>query len=274
MQKQVLAVGVVAAAVAGSALAGGSVSPQSVAISETATGMTAPALAGLKPGWATFAPKGTPGHQLLVMRLKPKATLPQVFAAASKGDFEQVAKLTVSLGGIQAGQQLTARLVPGRYAAIDTGDGPKGPNFLHGGVKPFTVAGEAVAGAAPQAVGSIALKDYKFVFDLPEGWDGKGVVRVRNSGDEQHEIGFVRLAPGKTLADAKRVLKILAANPKAKVRPPGEVGGIVNSVDPGQTDYVSVELKPGHYVAVCFVPDDKDHKPHYEHGMIGEFTVS
>jgi hypothetical protein len=274
MRKQVLAVGVVAAALAGSAPAGGSVVPQSAAISETAAGMKAPALVGLKPGWTTFAPKGTPGHQLLVMRLKAGATMQRVFDAAAKGDFETVAKLSVSVGGIQAGQRLTAKLAPGRYVAVDTGDGPKGSNFLHGGVAPFTVAGKAVAAAAPQAVGSIGLEDYEFVFDLPRGWNGKGVVAVRNSGHEQHEIGLVRVSPGKTMADVKRVANILDRNPKAKVAPPGEITGLVNSVDPGQVDYVTANLKPGRYVAICFIPDDRDHRPHFDHGMIAEFTVS
>jgi uncharacterized cupredoxin-like copper-binding protein len=43
---------------------------------------------------------------------------------------------------------------------------------------------------------------------------------------------------------------------------------------PGTTNYFEVELTPGEYLAICFVPDKQDGKPHFEHGMVRQFTVT
>ena len=50
------------------------------------------------------------------------------------------------------------------------------------------------------------------------------------------------------------------------------VGG-PNNVDPGQTVTATMHLEPGEYGVACFIPADKDGKPHAEHGMIGEVKV-
>ncbi len=38
--------------------------------------------------------------------------------------------------------------------------------------------------------------------------------------------------------------------------------------------YLEVDLTPGNYLLVCFVPDANDGKPHLEHGMIMPITIS
>ena len=35
----------------------------------------------------------------------------------------------------------------------------------------------------------------------------------------------------------------------------------------------TVHFEPGTYGVACFIPDDKDGKPHAEHGMVGEVSV-
>ena len=35
-----------------------------------------------------------------------------------------------------------------------------------------------------------------------------------------------------------------------------------------------VDLEPGEYIALCFVPDANDGAPHLVHGMVLPFTVS
>ena len=34
-----------------------------------------------------------------------------------------------------------------------------------------------------------------------------------------------------------------------------------------------VDLQPGRYGLICFLPDRKDGKQHFEHGMVQEFEV-
>jgi len=34
-----------------------------------------------------------------------------------------------------------------------------------------------------------------------------------------------------------------------------------------------VDLKPGRYALICFLPDASDGKPHFEHGMVREIEL-
>jgi hypothetical protein len=52
--------------------------------------------------------------------------------------------------------------------------------------------------------------------------------------------------------------------------PIGGVAGTARST----TSFITLDLTPGEYVMVCFVPDSKDGKPHTAHGMVKPFTVS
>jgi hypothetical protein len=42
---------------------------------------------------------------------------------------------------------------------------------------------------------------------------------------------------------------------------------------PGDRELFGVNLEPGEYALLCFVPDDEDGKPHIQHGMAKQFTV-
>ena len=48
----------------------------------------------------------------------------------------------------------------------------------------------------------------------------------------------------------------------------------VNGIVPGGKAFVEVDLAPGEYGLICFVPDSKDGKGHYRHGMAKKVTVS
>ncbi len=48
------------------------------------------------------------------------------------------------------------------------------------------------------------------------------------------------------------------------------MGGLVA----GKSALVAVDLTPGNYVALCFIPDPKTRKPHFMLGMATPFTVS
>jgi hypothetical protein len=50
------------------------------------------------------------------------------------------------------------------------------------------------------------------------------------------------------------------------------VGG-PNNVDPGSSVTATVHFEPGTYGVACFIPDDKDGKPHAAHGMVGQVNV-
>ena len=59
--------------------------------------------------------------------------------------------------------------------------------------------------------------------------------------------------------------------------PLAEEAGYVGVMSPGQSNYVTLDLTPGEYVATCFVPDhrgDATGTPHFMLGMMQNFTVA
>lgn len=95
-----------------------------------------------------------------------------------------------------------------------------------------------------------------------------------NQGTEVHEIVVARKNPGVT--DSVEDLVADEAG-QTKVTELDDV-----NADPGSADYVVVDLEPGEYIMVCFVPtgmtsmdaEPSTAPPHYTQGMVAEFTVS
>ena len=50
--------------------------------------------------------------------------------------------------------------------------------------------------------------------------------------------------------------------------------GGVSGIMPGAHAYVTLDLAPGEYGLICFVPDAKDGKGHYRHGLAKKITVA
>ena len=81
------------------------------------------------------------------------------------------------------------------------------------------------------------------------------MIRVDNMGAEPHEVGFLKLAPGKTVQDLEAWLKNLDGPP------PATSGGGVSSLAANATAYFEVDLTPGDYALFCLVtaPDGRPH---------------
>ena len=60
---------------------------------------------------------------------------------------------------------------------------------------------------------------------------------------------------------------------KTEGPPPGKPVGGIAAMEPGMTEYFTATLTPGKYGLICFLPDVKDGKPHFAHGMVQEITV-
>ena len=162
----------------------------------------------------------------------------------------------------------TLDLTPGSYAMVCFVDQPGGvPHFAKGMIRPFTViAGPAGAtAAAPTADATIQLSDYAFDVSKPLT-AGKHTIEVKNIGGQAHEAELVRFAPGKTMAN------LLAWMAKPAGPPPAEFVGGVAGLSTGE-NYFSIDLTPGNYGLICFLPDPKDGKPHFMHGMTKTITV-
>ncbi|HEX2194576.1 MAG TPA: hypothetical protein VHK63_06450, partial [Candidatus Limnocylindria bacterium] len=47
----------------------------------------------------------------------------------------------------------------------------------------------------------------------------------------------------------------------------------LGALSAGQTSWLALDLQPGTYVALCFVPDEQTGTPHALMGMVSIFTV-
>jgi hypothetical protein len=151
------------------------------------------------------------------------------------------------------------------YATDSTGQA----HVLDGMASVFTVAAAGpVASAEPIGDDTVALTSYKIGFASPPA-RGMHLFRVEDhdSAAINHDLVIVRLNDGKTAADAAAWL---AAPHDA---PPFTVASGTTGIERGAHDYIRADLSPGNYLALCFMPDNGDGKPHYVHGMTTAFTV-
>jgi len=165
----------------------------------------------------------------------------------------------------------TSTLEPGNYALIcfiPSSDGV--PHAMKGMMKGLVVTAATAAPAAePTPTTTLTLADYKFDFSTPLK-SGENVIRVDNAADQPHEVVLVKLAPGKTLKDFQAWLPVSDKDPNIPGMPVGGVVGLVK----GQHAFFTATLDAGDYVLVCFLPDSKDGKPHFVHGMVQAIKIT
>jgi uncharacterized cupredoxin-like copper-binding protein len=228
-------------------------------------------------GWTTFhfVNDGAVLHHAQLVRLdsgKTVAELPAALEAAFKANAPPP-KWIVDVGGPNAvdpsgSADATVNLEPGQYAFLCFVDMPdKVMHFTKGMVRALKVtAGTAPPAPEPTSDVVINLTDYAFTIQGALT-AGKHTFKIVNKGPQVHEIQLIRLAPGKTAKD------LMAFMTKMEGPPPANALGGVAGFMPGMTAYTTADLTPGNYLLLCFVPDAKDGKAHFAHGMTKEFTV-
>ena len=111
------------------------------------------------------------------------------------------------------------------------------------------------------------LDDYKFELSQPIT-AGKRTIKVENRAAQPHEIFLLQLAPGAKAEDFVKWVE------KQNGPPPGKPLGGTTMIEKGGVNYVTADFAPGEYALICFMPDAKDGKPHFAHGMIQQITVN
>ena len=166
--------------------------------------------------------------------------------------------------------EATLNLSPGEYAIMCfiPSPGSPMPHMAKGMVGSFTVLPAKNGASMPATDMTITLSDYKFSFSKPMT-AGKHVVNVVNSASQSHEVVFVKLNPGKKIADMQAFIE----TDLMKSAPPGRTIAGMAGIAKGQSASFPVELTPGTYGMICFVPDMKDGKSHSMHGMLTQFDV-
>ena len=181
---------------------------------------------------------------------------------------------SVEVGGPNAAvpggtSDATVTLEPGQYALVCfvPSPGEMAPHMMKGMISALTVTPNSAASAEPTADVNIRLSDYKFALSKPMA-AGRHVIRVTNDAAQPHEVLFVKLPPGQTAAKVAQWVE-----DGQKGAPPAMPMGGVSPLAKGRSTTLSLDLTPGTYGMICFLPDAKDGKPHSMHGMTTQFEV-
>lgn len=122
---------------------------------------------------------------------------------------------------------------------------------------------------APLKVPEITVVASEFAFTAPATVPaGPTAIKLVNRGRQVHHATLIRLDDGKTADDVLAAMKNPGPPPAWAV-----MSGGPNGVSPGGTAETIVDLRPGRYAVVCFVPD-ADGAPHVMKGMIRELQVT
>lgn len=215
---------------------------------------------------------GQEPHHAQLMRLNPDISfddLTQALQAEGDGALRLVT-LTGGPGALSPfkSTEVTLDLAPGDYVLacfIASDDGV--PHLAKGMLKMITVtAGETQSSELPTVSGTWNMRD--FTFDIPDTVPaGPLTYRVVNEGPQPHELNILKLAPGASMSDLQ------AWSPEAGTPPPFEAVGGMNGLSAGEADYVTVDLQPGQYVAICNIPDPASGVAHSQLGMVHPFSV-
>jgi uncharacterized cupredoxin-like copper-binding protein len=128
-----------------------------------------------------------------------------------------------------------------------------------------TGAKVALAAQIPE----ITIKAADFSFDAPAQIEA-GLVKIKlvNDGQEPHHAQIVRLNDGVTLEQFQAALQ----EGEAAAFPLVAFVGGPGLVDPGLSTQVTLDLTPGQYVLLCFIPSH-DGVPHLAKGMVRPLEV-
>jgi hypothetical protein len=211
-------------------------------------------------------------HQAQLVKLEGGKTAKDLAQALKKpGPPPSWIKFVGGPNGIAPGQEAnaTAQLAPGHYAVVCFIPSPDGVmHAAKGMIQPLEVTGGAAAPSASLPAADVTMKLSDYDFKTSQSLTpGRRTILVENAGPQPHEVVLLKLAPGKSVEDFAQWAESMKGPPPAM-----PLGG-VTFLDVGARGTFTVDLTPGDYGLICFVPDAKDGKPHFVHGMMKQVKV-
>jgi len=171
--------------------------------------------------------------------------------------------------------QAVVDLSPGDWVLLNDSPGaPQSPQLL-------TVTGSAASPAAaqePQPDVNVQLQEYAFVGLDQSIPAGPHLWKFTNTGTQPHIMILFRGPAGISMNQVMTLLQSENATPPPDFpyqesdfdfNQPG-----LGALSPGQTSWLALNLAPGTYIALCFVPDQETGVPHALMGMVQVFTVA
>jgi plastocyanin len=113
----------------------------------------------------------------------------------------------------------------------------------------------------------IVAKEYEWSGVPDELPAGSYPMSFRNEGVQAHEISIFRNP------DRIDLHELVALGPEKMKDYVEEVGMLIAGAGTSAQNEITLELTPGEYEVVCFIPDDRDTKPHFDHGMHRKLVV-
>jgi hypothetical protein len=219
-----------------------------------------------------LANHGQEPHHGQLLRLNDGVSLEVFIDALNSGDLDAVAPMVSAEGGPgaldpQRTTEVTLDLRPGTYVLVCLIPGADGvPHLAKGMLKPLQVTPSIAAPAPPHTDGTITLRD--FSFDMPDSIAARRtVLKVTNEGPQPHEVAIAKLEPASSIDDIRAFFE------GGDGPPPFELVGGINGLDAGKSGFMTLDLEPGRYAAICMIPDPVSHQPHLHLGMARLFTV-
>lgn len=245
--------------------------------------------AGIRPGWTEvrFRNVGAEAHQVMFARLKDGVDMAEL-AAAGAGDSSGSGAIEFvdMLGGvsyIDPGRDIVAMvdLPAGTVLAmcyVPTHDGVAHALLGMSTALQVSDAAPAPVGVAPtgdagdrEVRGTIELASdgYRIPEALPAGWYHVVNTDSGEGGDGLHELSLLKLGGSLDDGEVDEVVGDLAANRTPAVALDA-LGGL-GAVSPGFDGYLWLDLPDGPYLAVDFMPDPGDPRPHMLDGYHATF---
>ena len=218
-----------------------------------------------------FLNKGPTIHHMQILKLTHGKTFADLRAALARHGppptwMKEVGGPNAPAPGTES--NATLFLEPGNYAIICFVDIGGAPHFTKGMMRPLRVVASSDAVApSPTPDVTVTLFDYNFRFSSPVT-AGTRTIKVVNTANQPHELELVQLAPGKTVDDF-----LGWAGGGMKGPPPAKPIGGIAGIERGMSESFTATYTPGNYAFICFIPDAKDGKPHFTHGMTKQFAV-
>lgn len=159
-------------------------------------------------------------------------------------------------------------LTPGDWAVLSEGDQEPAP---------ITVSEGAIPPVTTEPPADLAVELQEYAFSIPEQVaPGPQIWELSNTGQQPH-VMYVVKTPGPVTMDQIMTLLQLSedATPPPGVPNPEEfedIGGLT-VISGGRTAWIELDLEPGNYVAICFIPDKETQELHALLGMVSIFTV-
>ena len=248
--------------------------PQSLTFKGTEkNGITGPSSAETGAAEITFENDGKETSDLQLLRVEGDHSASEVAKAlgdASQGNpFPDWFFAAGGAGTTAAGesQVVTEVLEPGTYYAVSTAGAPDPKKFAA-----VDVTGDASDEELEADGGEVEAIDYGFKASGLKA--GENEILFSNTGAQPHHILASRfIRDDATAADAEKFLK---SGPGAGGKPPLIQKGSQDTavVEGGDSQLVTLNLKPGRYAFYCFISDRQGGPPHVIKGMVDEVEVS